>query len=127
MVNYIQGPVLIPGKKILRGPNAKVDDYHYVVFSRETIIVIREKFHQEKKENNLNIEHNGILLKDIYLTKSFILDDTNIKLIVGEFKDLPIGTWIIEYRIENENVWKMIQDKIINGFSIEGTFNYEEI
>lgn len=127
MANYVLGPALIPDKKILRAPNSKVDDYHYVFFSAETIMKIREKFHREKKDNNVNIEHNGELLNDIYLTKSFILDDTNILTIEDEFKDLPIGTWMVEYKVDNDKVWEMIQNKKLNGFSIEGTFNYEEI
>ena len=127
MENYILGPAIIPDKKILRAPNSKVDEYHYVIFSSETIKEIREKFHREKKDNNVNIEHKGKLLKDIFLTKSFILDNVNVQTIEDEFKDLPLGTWMIEYSVGNEEVWQMIQDKKLNGFSIEGTFNYEEI
>ena len=127
MENYILGPVIIPNKKILRAPNSKVDDYHYVLFSSKTIKNIREKFHNDKMDNKLNINHKGELLKDVFLTKSFILDKVNIKTIHDEFKVLPLGTWMIEYRVDNQEVWQMIKDKKINGLSIEGIFDYEEI
>ena len=49
MEKYILGPVIIPNKKMLRAPNSKVDDYHYVFFSSETIKKIKDKFHLKKK------------------------------------------------------------------------------
>lgn len=127
MEKYILGPVIIPNKKMLRAPNSKVDDYHYVFFSSETIKKIKDKFHFKKKDNNITIEHKGELIKGIFLTKSFILDEVNIQSIEDKFKNLPLGTWMIEYRVDNQEVWQMIKDKKLNGLSIEGIFDYEEI
>ncbi len=125
MANYIFGPVLIPNKEILRAPNSKVDNYHYVVFSIETIKKIREKFHNSQKDKNINIEHKGEFIKDIFITKSFILNEINIKTIQDEFKNLPIGTWMVEYRVDNNEVWCMIKENKLKGFSVEGSFSYE--
>lgn len=127
MEKYILGPVIIPNKKMLRAPNSKVDDYHYVFFSTETIKKIKDKFHLKKKDNNITVEHKGELIKGIFLTKSFILDEVNIQSIEAKFKNLPLGTWMIEYRVDNQEVWQMIKDKKLNGLSIEGIFDYEKI
>ena len=34
---------------------------------------------------------------------------------------------MIEYRVDNQEVWQMIKDKKLNGLSIEGIFDYEKI
>ena len=127
MDNFILGPALIPDLKILRAPNSKVDDYHYVVFSAETILKIKNKFHAEKKDNNVNIEHSGKKVEGVFLTNSFIIDEVNKQTLDSKFDDLPIGTWMIEYKIENNEIYQLIKDKKINGFSPEGKFSYERI
>jgi hypothetical protein len=123
--NFILGPTMIPDKKIFRRPNEKIDEPHYVVFSAETIAKCRNKFHAKNLDNKVNINHNGILLDGITMTKSFLISDENKNELPEVFKDLPNGTWMVEYHIQNEKVWKLISDKKINGFSVEGMFNYE--
>ena len=45
------------------------------------------------------------------MTKSFLISDSNKKDLPDNFKDLPNGTWMIEYEIQNEKVWKLIEEK----------------
>ena len=57
--NYVLSPAMIPGKKIFRRPNNKIEEPHYVIFSAETIEKYRTKFHADKFDDNVNINHNG--------------------------------------------------------------------
>ena len=116
---------MIPEKPIFRVPNHKVDEPHYVTFSADTIVKCRDKFHANKFDNNVNINHNGIPLKGIIMTKSFLIADNNRKDLPECFHNLPNGTWMIEYNIQDDKVWKLVVDKKINGFSVEGIFDYE--
>ena len=125
MANIIFGPAMIPDKKILRSPTSKISEPHYVFFSAETIKKCREKFHKKHYDNRVNINHNGILLDGIIMTKSFILAKTNRTSISKNFHSLPDGTWMLEYEIENDKVWDLILKKKLNGFSIEGIFEYD--
>ena len=123
--NFIIGPAMIPSKKMLRGPNKVVNEPHKVFFTAETIVKIREKFHQNNFDNRVNINHDGVQVKGVELTQSFILSEENRNDLDSEFRELPAGTWMVEYRIDNEDIWQQIKDKKLNGFSVEGIFNYE--
>jgi hypothetical protein len=125
MGNYVLGAAMIPDVKMLRPPNSKVDEHHFVYFSAETIAIARKKFHTNNREDCVNINHDGVQVTGVKLTKSFIINHENIHHLDKEFASLPIGTWMIEYLIENEDIWRKIQDKKLNGFSIEGIFDYE--
>jgi len=118
---------MISNKEIYRNPNNFVNESHFVYFDAETIEKIRDKFHTKHYDNNVNINHNGIKVNRAKLTKSFILKDEYRSTLPDSLNDLPNGTWIIKYEIENEEIWKQIKDQKLNGFSVEGIFNYENL
>ena len=74
--NIIFGPVLIPNKKVFRQANINIPEEHYIFFSEETIKKLRENFHEKNYDNNVNINHNGIKVQGVFLTKSFIINNT---------------------------------------------------
>lgn len=125
--NIIFGAVLIPEKLIYRQPNLKIPEEHYVKFSAETIRAIWVNFHKENREKNVSINHNDENVSGVELVDSFLIDKDNRDSLSVEFKDLPIGTWMAKYRIVNEDVWRMIEQKELNGFSIEGIFDLVKI
>jgi hypothetical protein len=110
---------------VFRQANINIPEEHYIFFSEETIKKLRENFHEKNYDNNVNINHNGIKVQGVFLTKSFIINDTNTKDLPMEFGHLPNGTWMAEYRIENKNIWNMIENKELNGFSIEGILDFK--
>jgi hypothetical protein len=40
------------------------------------------------------------------------------------FEDAPDGSWFCSMLVENDEVWQQVKAGKINGFSIEGIFNY---
>jgi hypothetical protein len=116
----ILGPVMIPDKKILRYH----DDigFYDLVIPSKTIEFYRNKFHLEKKENNINIEHGEIIDEGVTLTNSFLIDENNRHSLPEEFQDLPIGTWMIEYTFENQELLAYYESIGLKGFSVEGKF-----
>jgi hypothetical protein len=40
------------------------------------------------------------------------------------FEDAPDGSWFCSMLVENDAVWQQVKDGKVNGFSIEGIFNY---
>ncbi|MEK6507016.1 XkdF-like putative serine protease domain-containing protein [Myroides sp. C4067] len=125
--NIVLGVALIPDKLIYRQPNFKIMKEHYISFSAETIRSLRNKFHNDNREKNITINHNGQNLSGVELIDSFLINESNKNTLPYEFKDLPIGTWMIKYKIVNELIWQMIQEKKLNGFSIEGFFDLVEV
>jgi len=110
----VLGPVLIPNKKIYRkdiNGNA-----FYIQFSEESIIKLREKFHKNQLTNVTNEQHSKPL-EGNYAVDSYILNDN---VTDERFKDLPKGTWMLSYKIEDQNYWNSkIKTGLVKGFSIE--------
>ncbi len=120
----VVGPLLVPDKLIMR-----IDEDgnpFYVYFSKETVKAIAEKAMKEKLIHNVNLEHDSDIPVNAYMTKSWIKEDSQ-DLSNKYGMDLPIGTWVGEYKIEDPEVWKMVKEGGVNGFSIEGLFQNKRI
>ena len=120
----VVGPMLIPNKLILR-----VDEDgnpFYVYFSEDTVRSIAEKAIKEKLIDVVNLEHNPDMPVKAHMTSSWIKESDDDKSNMYGM-NVPKGTWLAEYKIEDDNVWQMIKDGVINGFSIEGFFQNKKI
>ena len=77
---------------------------------------------KEKKLDEVNLEHNQSDTVKGYLEETWIIDDPlNDKQNAYGF-DFPKGTWMGQYKIEDPEVWKMVKDGTLTGYSIEGYF-----
>jgi len=115
--NIITGVALIPNKKIFRFDY--FNDEHYVFFSEETVKQISEKFIMENKKDNVTIDHL-FNANDIKMVESWVVEDPkNDKSNALGFLDLPKGTWMVSYKVENLDILNQIKDGTLRGFSIE--------
>ena len=119
----VVGPAMVPNLKIFR--KDKKGNPYYVLFKEDTIKMIMEKYMRNKYTDNNDTEHNGKAADDVYVIESWIKEDENDKSNKYGFKDLPIGTWFVSMKVRNDEVWKRIKSKELNGFSVSGYF--EEI
>jgi phage head maturation protease len=56
--------------------------------------------------------------------ESLIVDEKRgIKPMKG-FEDVKDGSWFGSFKVENDDVWNMIKEGKVKGFSVEGIFNY---
>ena len=120
----VVGPLLVPDKLIMR-----VDEEgnpFYVYFSKETVKAIAEKAMKDKVIHNMNVEHNPDDVVDAYMTKSWIKEDEQ-DLSNKYGMDLPIGSWVGEYKIEDPEIWKKVKAGELKAFSIEGLFQNKRI
>jgi len=114
------GPMLIPDKLILR-VDADNNPY-YVFFSKNTVKAIAEKAMKNKLIDVVNLEHDMDETINAYMTKSWLVEDTDNDLSNKYGMNLPLGTWVAEYQIEDKKVWEDIKAGVYKGFSIEGIF-----
>ena len=114
------GAMLIPDKLIMRIDEE--GDSYYVYFSKETVKAIAEKAMKNKLIDIVNLEHNPDHKVDAYMTKSWLVEDTDNDLSNKYGMNLPEGTWVAEYKIEDLEVWNDIKNGVYKGFSIEGVF-----
>lgn len=118
----ISGPLMLANKPIFR-----MDSFgeYYVYFSADTIKKIAQKFFRKAYQNNVNLMHDdGQQLSGLTMFESFITDEKRGILPMKGFEDVPDGSWFGSFKVENDEVWQMVKDGKVKGFSVEGVFNY---
>lgn len=102
---------------ILRGKDEVGEDC-YIYQTASDVEEVVQKFMKERRTKDVNINHKGEKVDGVYLFESFILTDKH-KLDYPEFADVELGSWIVSYKVDNEEVWQQIKEGKLNGFSIE--------
>lgn len=123
--HIITGVVCLADTPIYRY-NEKFGEY-YVVFTKETIRRMVEKFAKDDLFKSVNLQHNDdMFVEGVYMVESYITNkDRGINPI--EFSDIPEGSWIASYKVENEALWnEIINGDTLNGFSLQGMFRLDE-
>jgi len=117
------GAALIPDKPILR-----VDDEgneYYVYFSKDTVRQASELFAKRKFQDKATLEHDQVV-KGMTVVESWIVEDKNKDKSSIYGLDVPVGTWCISMKADNEDIYLQAKEGKIKGFSIEGVFNNKE-
>lgn len=123
--HIITGVVCLADTPIYRY-NERMGEY-YVVFTKETIEKMVEKFAKMDLFKSVNLQHDDEQFVDgIYMIESYITNkERGINPI--EFADIPDGSWVCSYKVENEALWgEIINGNKLNGFSLQGMFDLEE-
>ena len=115
----LMGAALIPDKQIFRR-NEKGEEYN-IFFSKDTVRQASQLFLMNSNQNNATYEHDQ-KLKGLSVVESWIIEDSKTdKSRLYNF-NLPVGTWMISMKVNNEDVWKDVKAGKVKGFSIEGYF-----
>lgn len=97
---------------------------HYIMFGKDVIKTLAEKFMKEQKGQSVDINHDFNYIDGVYLTQLFIKDSANGINPTG-FEDIADGSLFGTYKIEDESVWNDVKAGKLNGFSIEGLLTQE--
>lgn len=114
----LMGAALIPNKKIYR--NSGEEEY-YIFFSEDTVRKASELFLMKGNQNNSTLEHN-VELKGMSVVESWIIEDEKKDKSRKYDFNLPIGTWMVSVKVNNDDVWQQVKAGEVKGFSIEGYF-----
>ena len=115
------GAVLIPNKEIPRYDQEK-DEKYIVYFTEDTIKQAQELFMSSLRNNNATYEHK-VPVEGITVVESWIKEDKkNDKSNAFGFNKLPIGSWFVKMKVNNDEIWKSVKEGKVRGFSIEGYF-----
>jgi hypothetical protein len=118
----VAGPLLVPHKKIIRY-DEQLGMYN-VFFKPETIEKIARKFMKNKFTNEVTVDHET-KVNDVYLTESWIIEQSSKDKSNLYGFTLPKGTWFGIYKVDNDEVWKDVKEGKYLGFSIEGVFEHK--
>lgn len=122
--HIISGAIMLADIPIFRS-DVTYGDY-YVAFTKDTIFKIAQKFFKKGYQNNVNLMHDsGSVVEGLTMFESFITDKSRGIMPMKGFEDVPDGSWFGSFKVDNEEVWQMIKDGKVKGFSVEGLFNYK--
>lgn len=96
----LMGPALIPNKTIFRKRNDKM---FYVFFSRDTVRRASELFFMNSKQKNATLEHE-MEIQGLTVVESWLVEDTKLDKSAKYGFDVPVGTWMISMKVENDEV-----------------------
>lgn len=114
----IIGPGMIPNKKILR--KDQNGNPYFNVFKAETIVKLVEKYNSQGNNRRINVDHSKTMVQ-AYIMENWIVEDSTYDKSAMYGFDVPVGTWMVMVKIEDEKFWQTeVKDLSKFGFSIEG-------
>ena len=116
----VTGPAMVPQQLILR--KDEMGNPFHVYFSKDTIKKIAKKFFEYNKQNNTDVNHDDNISTNNTLLESWIVEDPNMDKSKAMGFEVPAGTWMASYKINDEATWKQIKNGELNGYSIAGNF-----
>lgn len=117
------GAAMIPDQLIYRLDKETQEEFE-VYFTADTIRQIAQQYFKSGFQSNMNLNHTSVPAKS-YIFQSFIVDKAK-GLNAPKNIDAPDGSWIIGVKVEDKEVWNDIKAGKMQGFSIEGMFQFLE-
>jgi hypothetical protein len=118
----LMGAALIPNKNIYRQDSEEEEGY-YIYFSEKTVKKASELFLIEGNQNKSTLEHQAEL-SGLSVVESWIVEDEVHDKSRKYGLEMPVGTWMVSMKVNNENVWQdYVKTGAVKGFSIEGYFS----
>lgn len=115
----LMGAALIPNKPIYRNQDG---EEFYVYFTSKTIRQAAELFLMRGNQNESTLEHEA-KLTGLSVVESWIIEDEQHDKSRKYGMDLPVGTWMVSMKVNNDQVWNdFVKTGKVKGFSIEGYF-----
>ena len=115
----LMGAALIPNKNIYR---ADGENEYYIYFSEDTVRKASELFLMRGNQNKSTLEHEAELY-GLSVVESWIIEDETHDKSRKYGMKLPIGTWMVSMKVNNDDVWNnYVKTGKVKGFSIEGYF-----
>ncbi|MDQ1165908.1 XkdF-like putative serine protease domain-containing protein [Flavobacterium sp. SORGH_AS_0622] len=124
-MQIVYAPAMIPNKLIFRadvnGENAQV------FYTSDTIDQLQKNYFKNGHNSTTNINHQTEDTTGVYPFESWIVQDPiNDKSNAMGF-DVPAGTWMMGYKIDNDQVWQDVKSGNLDGLSIEARLGFKEV
>lgn len=122
----ISGPAMLADLPIYRR-NEQFGE-HYIVFTKDQISKIANRFLAKGYASNFNLFHDPKLsVEGVSLLNSFVTDSQMGILPMKGFEDAKDGSWFISARVTDTTIWEKVKSGEIQGFSVEGMFRYKDL
>jgi hypothetical protein len=116
----LTGPLMLADTPIIRRDKTRGE--YFVIFQKETIRKMVQKYFKQGNQHNVNAEHSTAI-DGVYMFESWLIDrDRGINPPNG-YEDAKDGSWFGSFKVENDKVWE--ERDQFTGFSIEGYFGMQ--
>ena len=117
--HVVVGAVLIPDKEIYRYDESTGMEY-FLVFSKKAVKDLSEKFLKDGFANNWTLDHQ-YGAEGVYTVESWIKEDVekDKSVALGIDPSLPVGTWFMSTKINDNATWDEVKAGRWQGFSVE--------
>lgn len=117
----VVGAAMLPNEKIIRF-DADNNPY-FVYFSEDTIRTCQELYFKRSKQTATNIDHKDKVDNGVTVVESWIVENPDMdKSKHLGYKDIPVGSWFVSYKVDNDDLWQKVKNGEVLGFSVEGLF-----
>lgn len=120
--HIIVGCALVPDKPIYRRDG---DEEFYIKFSAETIEKLAHQYLANDRVYSFSTDHKDVA-DDVYIIETWLKTSENDKSKDYDL-DVPIGSWMVMAKVENDEIWNRIKEGELQGFSIEAIVDLKEI
>lgn len=110
----VSGPALIPDMPIYRDQGGR---RFYITWTADTIKQMAINFFRNSRQNAGNVEHQ-VSVNGITYFESYIINKER-GICPKEYENLPDGTWMLSAKVTNDEVWDLVKDGSLTGFSID--------
>ena len=114
----VLGAALIPNKRIFRKDKDKEFE---IFFSQETVKRASELVFMRGQHQNAT-ENHAVKVDGMTIVESWIIEDSEKDKSAVYNMSLPVGTWMIAMKVDNDETWAKVKSGEFKGFSIEGYF-----
>ena len=114
-LRILTGPLMLADTPIIRSDDTR--GKYYVIFDRDTIRKMVQKYFKQQNQAKVNAEHSKPL-DGVYMFESYLIDRERGVNPPKGFEDAPDGSWFGSFKVENDKVWE--ERDQFTGFSIEG-------
>lgn len=118
----VTGLVMPADRPILR---QDFDGLYYILYDKDTIIAMAERFLAMGLANNVDTMHNFEVEDGVFLREMYIKDSERGISPKG-FEDIEEGSLFATYHILNDEVWDKVKKGEFKGYSLAGIFKEEE-
>ena len=115
----LMGAALIPDKPIYRKSD---DNEFYIFFSKDTVAKASQMYLKAGNQGQATMEHANEKLEGMTVVESWIIEDEVHDKSRKYGLDMPVGTWMVSMKCDNDEIWAKVKENKIRGFSIEGYF-----
>ncbi|KLT69929.1 XkdF-like putative serine protease domain-containing protein [Flavobacterium sp. ABG] len=121
----VYAPAMIPNKLIFRnninGENAEV------FYTAETIEKIQQNYFKNGYNSVTNINHQNENITGVYPFECWIVKDPQNDKSNALGLDVPAGSLMFGYKVDNDQVWNDVKSGNLDGLSIEAKLGFKEV